>query len=374
MTQWTDKLAQLIAVRSTADRPAELHKALDLVIAEAGPGFTVRRFESNGKPSALLHPPGAADDLQVILNAHLDVVPAPDEQFVARRDGDRLHGRGAHDMKAAALVMTGVFREVARSLPYGMGLQLVTDEEVGGADGTGHQLAEGVRAGFVVIGEQSDLRVVTESKGICHARLTTTGRAAHAAYPWLGENAVLKLTKAIQSVLVRYPVPAAEEWTTTVNVARIETPNRAYNQVPAAAEAWLDIRYPPTDPDFAGRTRDEIAAHLGRIAGETAIVDTLGPPHRADPDGPGVVALRAAIRSATDRPGDLLRKHGAADGRYYHERGIDAVIFGPGGDGQHGPAEYVDLTTLRPYHDALVEFTRRWPAAASAPGGSARPG
>ena len=184
----------------------------------------------------------------------------------------------------------------------------------------------------------------------------------------------MKLTKAIQSVLVRYPVPAAEEWTTTVNVARIETPNRAYNQVPAAAEAWLDIRYPPTDPDFAGRTRDEIAAHLGQIAGVTAIVDTLGPPHHADPDGPGVVALRAAIRSATDRPGDLLRKHGAADGRYYHERGIDAVIFGPGGDGQHGPAEYVDLTTLRPYHDALVEFTRRWPAAASAPGGSARPG
>src|SRR3954468_14857901 len=203
-----DRLAELIAVRSTADRPAELRRALDLVIDAAGPGFVVRRFESNGKPSALLPPPGAGGDLRVILNAHLDVVPAPDDQFVPRRDGDRLYGRGAHDMKAAALVLTAVFGEVAAGLPYPIGLQLVTDEEVGGADGTAHQLAQGVRAAFVVIGEQSALRVVTESKGICQARLTTTGRAAHAAYPWLGSNALSGLTAALDRLLARYPVPA----------------------------------------------------------------------------------------------------------------------------------------------------------------------
>ncbi|MCU7727367.1 M20/M25/M40 family metallo-hydrolase [Actinoplanes sp. KI2] len=353
-TSMIDRLAELIAIRSTADRPAELRRALDLVIAEAGTGFVVRRFESNGKPSALLTPAGAGP-LRVILNAHLDVVPAADEQFVPRRDGDRLYGRGAHDMKAAALVLTAVFREAAATLPYPIGLQLVTDEEVGGADGTGHQLAQGVRAGFVVIGEQSALRVVTESKGICQARLTTTGRAAHAAYPWLGSNALLTLHTAISRLLARHPVPAAEDWVTTVNVARITTPNQAYNQVPAAAEAWLDIRFPPTDPDFAGRDRAEIAAHLSGITGVPAVVDALGPPHHADPDGPGVRALREAIR-ATGHPADLLRKHGAADGRYYHALGIDAVIFGPSGDGQHGPAEYVDLRSLRPYRDALRGF------------------
>jgi succinyl-diaminopimelate desuccinylase len=369
MTLWT-RLEELIAIRSTADRPDELRRALEFVIGEAGPGFGVRRFESNGKPSALLTAPGREEDLEVILNAHLDVVPAPDGQFVPRRDGDRLYGRGAHDMKAAALVMTSVFREVAAELPYAIGLQLVTDEEVGGSDGTGHQLAHGVRARFVVIGEQSGLKVVTESKGICHARLTTGGRAAHAAYPWLGDNALLRLTAGIEKVLRRHPVPATEAWTTTVNVARIDTPNRAYNQVPAAAEAWLDIRYPPTDPDFAGRTPEQVATHLSEISGLTATVDALGPPHRADPAGPGVQALRAAARSA-GYPGELLRKHGAADGRYYHALGIDAVIFGPGGDGQHGPDEYVDLTTLAPYRDALAEFLRtvsRWPAGASGPG------
>src|SRR3954468_20592693 len=100
-----DRLAELIAIRSTAARPAELRRALARVVEAAGPGLVVRRFESNGKPSALLTSPGAAD-LKVILNAHLDVVPGPDGQFVPRRDGDRLYGRGAHDMKAAALVLT----------------------------------------------------------------------------------------------------------------------------------------------------------------------------------------------------------------------------------------------------------------------------
>ncbi|GAA2610260.1 M20 family metallopeptidase [Paractinoplanes durhamensis] len=351
----TDRIAALIAIESTADRPAELRNALDLVLAEAGPGWTVREFTSNGKPSALLHPPGRPGEFRVILNAHLDVVPAPPEQFVPRRDGDRLYGRGAHDMKAAALVLTGVFRELAADLPYPIALQLVTDEEVGGADGTGHQLAEGVRGDFVIIGEQSGLRVVTESKGICHARLTTTGRAAHAAYPWLGRNALLTLTDAVTRVLAAYPVPVSEAWTTTVNLARLDTPNRAYNQVPAEATAWLDIRYPPSDPDFAGRTAEEVATHLTKVAGVEAHVDALGPPHHADPAGPGVRALRDAIR-ATGHPASLLRKHGAADGRYYHALGIDAVIFGPGGDGQHGPDEFVDLPTLRPYHDALVAF------------------
>ena len=114
MCNMVTRLAELIAIRSTADRPDELRRALDLVVAEAGPGWTVRRFVANGKPSALLHPPGAADGpFRVVLNAHLDVVPGADEQFEARRDGDRLYGRGAQDMKAAALVLTGVFRELA---------------------------------------------------------------------------------------------------------------------------------------------------------------------------------------------------------------------------------------------------------------------
>jgi succinyl-diaminopimelate desuccinylase len=342
-----DNAAELIAIPSTADRPDDLRRALDYVIGTVGPGVTVERFSSNGKPSALLYTAPARPDFRVILNAHLDVVPGTPDQFRPTRKGERLYGRGAQDMKVAALVLAEVFRELAPVLPYSLGLQLVTDEEVGGYDGTAHQLADGVTAGFVVIGEQSGLRVVTESKGLLQARLVAEGTAAHAAYPWLGDNALRTLTAAVDRLLERYPVPATEQWTTTVNVARIATTNAAVNQVPADATAWLDIRFPPEDAALHRRGREEITADLQALTGVRVVIDALAPPHHADPDCAEVKLLRR---------GELLRKHGAADGRFYSERGINAVIFGPGGDGQHGPQEYVDIATIRPYHRALVTF------------------
>jgi len=347
------RAAELIAVPSTADRPEELRRALELVLDVVGPGFAVERFCSRGKPSALVHVPGPRPAFRVLLNAHLDVVPA--DRYAARREGDRLYGRGAQDMKVAALIMADVFRSLARTLPYPLGLQLVTDEEVGGHDGTAHQLAAGVTARFVVIGEQSGLRVVTDSKGILQVRLHATGIAAHAAYPWLGDNALLTLAGAVDAVLRRWPVPSHEQWRTTVNVARIETTNRAVNQVPAEATAWLDIRFPAEDTDFTGRSPGEIVALLHAVSGVEVVVDSLGAPHHADPESAEVALLQAAART-TGYSGELLRKHGAAHGRFYSARGIDAVIFGPGGDGQHGRQEYADLRTVQPYRQALVSF------------------
>jgi succinyl-diaminopimelate desuccinylase len=334
----------LIAIRSTADRPADLHRALELALTVAGPGFTVRRFESNGKPSALVHPAGSPGPFRVILNAHLDVVPGEPEQFRPRRDGDRLYGRGAQDMKLAAVVLATVFREVAPGLPVPVALQLVTDEEVGGFDGTAHQIAAGVRGDFVLIGEQSGLRVVTECKGIARIRMAATGRAAHGAYPWLGDNALTKVVEAAGRVTRRYPVPDSEAWTTTVNLGRIDTTGTAVNQVPAAATAWLDVRFPPEDPI------DGILATLRDVAGcdVRLHLDSVGAPVRVDPARREVELLRG--------DGELLRKHGAADSRFYAERGVDAVIFGPGGDGQHGPDEYADLRTVVPYRNALIRF------------------
>jgi acetylornithine deacetylase/succinyl-diaminopimelate desuccinylase-like protein len=58
-------------------------------------------------------------------------------------------------MKLSDLLAAQVFREQAARLPYPVALQLVTDEEAGGRDGTRHQLEHGVRADFVIAGETS---------------------------------------------------------------------------------------------------------------------------------------------------------------------------------------------------------------------------
>lgn len=348
---------ELLAVPSTSDRPDDLDRALGMVLDFAGPGFRVERFESGGKPSALIYRDGRRPPFRVILNAHLDVVPAAPEQFRPRRDGARLYARGAQDMKISALVMAQVFRELAGQLRYPLALQLVTDEETGGYNGTLHQLEQGVSGEFVIIGEHSGLDIVTESKGIIAATLRSAGRGGHGAYPWLGDNALVKLQRSVDKVLAAYPVPAAEAWRTTVNLARIQTPNTARNQIPAAAEAWLDIRFPPQDTDLNGKTTQQVAAYLAGFCepGVTAEVDHADPPHHAAQDSPDVRGLQAAARDQGYRAG-FLRKHGAGDARFYYQRGIAAVAFGIGGDGQHGPSEYADTTTIVPYRQALTAF------------------
>lgn len=349
---------RLLAIESTAAHPDALPAALDLVLDLLGPGFTVERFVSGGRPSALVYRPVPhRPTFRVLLNAHLDVVPGTPDQFVPRRVGDRLYARGAQDMKVTALALALAFRELADTVPYPLGLQLVTDEELGGYHGTAHQVARGVRAGFAIVGEYSGLELVTESKGIADVTLTAIGQAAHGAYPWLGDNALLRLLRALDRLLAAYPPPAEPVWRSTVNLAAIETDNTAINQVPARAQARLDIRYPPEDARFAGRDPDEVVAALAELVGPDVAVrlDRFDPPHHADERRAEVRALRDAVR-AEGYPGGFLRKHGAADSRHLAAVGIPAVAFGIGGDGQHGPAEYADLVTLRPYRRALRRF------------------
>jgi succinyl-diaminopimelate desuccinylase len=142
-----------------------------------------------------------------------------------------------------------------------------------------------------------------------------------------------------------------------VNLARIETPNEAGNQIPDHAEAWLDIRFPPGDTDFTGRSTEEVAAYLARFceAGVIPVVERSDPPHHADQSRPEVRLLRRAAQEA-GYPANFLRKHGAADGRFYYQRGTDAVIFGIAGGGLHGDDEHADITSIAPYHQALTQF------------------
>jgi succinyl-diaminopimelate desuccinylase len=353
----------LLAIPSTADRPHELVRALDYVVDFArGPGIRVERFESQGKQSALLYSdrfgPGRPS-FPVIFNAHLDVVPAPDDMFVPRIDGDRIHARGAQDMKISGLALATVFREQAATLPFPIALQLVTDEELGGRNGTKVQVDDGVTGEFVIIGEHSGLDIVADSKGVLQATLHATGLAGHGAYPWLGQNALLRLVGTVNRLMAVYPPVAEAAWRTTVNVAKISTPNHAFNQIPASAEGWLDIRFPMEDAHLAGATTGQAADYLATFCeqGVTVSVEHIDPPHHADHDALPIKLLRDAAQSQ-GYGGEFLYKHGAGDGRFYSVHQIPAVSFGVAGAGQHGPDEFADVTTIAPYRRALTHFLR----------------
>jgi succinyl-diaminopimelate desuccinylase len=352
-----DTAEELLAVPSSAAEPEQLQRAIDLVIDFVGPGFALERFQSDGVPSALLYrPAGGRPPFRLILNAHLDVVPAEPEQFRPRREGGRLYARGAQDMKVSGLVQALVFREQAQTLGYPLALQLVADEEVGGRNGTLHQLEQGVTGEFVVVGEYSGLDIGSDAKGLLHIKLQATGLSAHGAYPWLGDNAMAALVRTVSRLLDKYPSPVEEAWHTTVNVAHIGTPNRTFNRIPDRAEAWLDIRFPSDDRELTGEPLTYLRSFCE--PGVTVELDQYDPPQHTDPDRPEVTALRRAAEGQGHRPA-LLHRHGTGDGGFYTSRGIPAVEFGIGGSGQHGPHEFAVIATIEPYYRALTDFVRR---------------
>ncbi|MGH7870545.1 MAG: M20 family metallopeptidase, partial [Candidatus Dormibacteraceae bacterium] len=263
-----EQTKRLITIPSTTDNPAALRRAVDFVadIAGSSPNVTIERFESGGKPSFLAYRgklrPAKFD---LLLNAHVDVVPGCPEQFEAFEANGKLYGRGALDMKGTAMALTDGFCELVDVVPYQLGLQLVSDEEIGGYNGAGFQIKQGVRAKFVLIGEYGTHRhaIYPAARGICWVEVAFPGRRTHGGHLWRGSNAVVRASNFIRAVLKHYPIPEEESWVTTASISSLNTPNQTYNQVPDRATLKVDFRFIPNDPAF--RNHDSFRAFIAGI-------------------------------------------------------------------------------------------------------------
>lgn len=356
-TQPSKLLLELLAIESVESIPSNLHKVIDVAAAyiEAR-GYTVERFESAGKPSMLAYyGKKRPKRFKVLFNGHLDVVPAKKNQFKPIVKGDKLYARGAHDMKAGAACMIEVFCEKAATLKYPLGIQLVTDEEIGGFDGTGYQRRKKVETEYFIAGESTGFAVNTDAKGICWVKLHVQGASAHGAYPWRGVNALHALTESVEKIMRQYPVPKKEVWRTCVNLARIETDNTAFNKIPDAATAHLDIRYTADDVHF--KNEKSATAFLKRLVGPRVRIEYVhwGPAHHTPAQAPLVLDLVDALQQHTKvHPHE--KSHGASDARFYSDAKTQAVCFGPHGDGLHTDEEWVSIQSLSTFMAILRAY------------------
>src|SRR3989338_8927162 len=231
---------ELISIKSTPNNLKALEKSLEIAVSKLT-GYAIERFENKGIKSVLVsNSKKRPKRFKIILNGHLDVIPGKDYQYVPKIIRDRLYGVGAMDMKANAACLITVFKEVAKKVKYPLGLQLVTDEETGGFNGTKYQIDKGVRADFVIAGETTNFKIVNKAKGILWIKISTTGKTAHGAYPWNGINAVWKMIKFLNQLEKKYPIPDQQTWVTTVNLSRIVTGNQTFNKIPDDCEVCLN--------------------------------------------------------------------------------------------------------------------------------------
>ena len=347
----------LIEFHTTADDHLALKSCAHfLTNFFSGIPFSVQQMEHKGIPSLVFTAKGVKKP-KVFLNAHFDVVGSDGDHFKPSVDKGRLYGRGSYDMKAALAVMCCLMRDLAKKNPIedNVGLMLVGDEETGGFNGSKYLLEQGYKPQCVVIGEPTNLDIEYRAKGVLWLKISSQGRSAHSAYPWKGDNAIVKLLDVLAKVRKAFPIPKEEAWTTTCNIGKISGGDVA-NKVPDHAEAILDLRYvPEEDPK-------ECYEHVRRL-GEDFELEVLAeePPVVADPKDVYAQKLKSAAETVLGREVRFVSGHGASDGRFFAAQGVSALVMGPIGGGQHARDEWVNVDSLGRYYEILEKFIQNLP-------------
>ncbi len=301
---------------------------------------------------------GPATAPTVVLEGHIDVVPAHADQFEPRLEGDRLYGRGAYDMKGALAAMMIVTAAMCDQEKVRVRLGVVGDEESeeGEERGCDHLVDSGFTGDFAITGEPTDLHIGVEAKGVLALRLEVGGRAAHGATPWLGDNAVLNAIDVFRSI---ESLPFARHSSElfdrpSINLGRIWGGD-ALNKVPDRCVIDVDIRYLPGQDPAA--ILDEVRA---LPVGEATSLRPR-PPATVDRDSPFVRALRDSAAAHHHGEPTSVGRDGASDAVSFLRVGVPAVEFGPVGAGHHGPEEWVSISSLQVYQQALESFLRAIP-------------
>lgn len=173
----------------------------------------------------------------VTLSTHLDTVPP---YFPPRLDGDRLYGRGSCDAKGIAAAMMVAADNLAAANEQRVDLLLVVGEEKG-SDGARAANRLTPTSRFLVNGEPTESKLASGAKGSQRVMVRTRGRAAHSAYPHLGQSAIEPLLALLPTVHQLDMPDDPVLGKTTVNIGVIHGGTEA-NIIPENAEAELMFR------------------------------------------------------------------------------------------------------------------------------------
>ena len=230
------------------------------VFPDFSPGHSYRN-----RPNLVATLKGAGNGRSLILNGHVDTMPAGDRAKWTHdpwggeiADGE-MYGLGVCDMKAgvAAMILATRFLCEAGFPPQGdVMIQSVVDEE-GGGNGTLGCVVEGYKADAAIVTEPTRLHVQPASRGVLLLEVDVEGRATHACLKWGGVNAIEKGVKIIQGMIELerlwlatrrnplYPPP-------TITIGQING-GLAGSQVPGECVLKFDVKYLPVEMDRDGR-------------------------------------------------------------------------------------------------------------------------
>jgi acetylornithine deacetylase len=341
----------------------------------------------------------------MMLNGHVDVVPAGDEDdwpqppwSGAVIDG-RLWGRGSSDMKGGLVAGIGALKALQRAGLAHAGeiiFESVTDEEVGGP-GTRSAIERGYRADAVIVLEPTSGQLCPVEGGLEWLDLKVSGVAGHSAQRYrsihaggqgTAVNAIEKAAR-ILAAIQEYERhrgntavhPLMPRGITTINPGMIAggsggeldgmpRTTLAYSNMSDFCVIGLSLKYLPTERG------DEVRAEFEEYIAAVAATDpwlrdhpptiewgrhgVSMPPAETKPDHPFLRVIESASRDVTGEA-NWTGFEAKTDLCWLVEAGIPGLIYGPGAiDQAHGASEYIELDELRTATTVVALTIARW--------------
>jgi len=294
---------------------------------------------------------------RVLLLGHLDTVVHHDAHRPLAREGDRLTGSGAVDMKGGVALALALMRELAErpQLYAEAAVLLVNDEEWR----TAPFVHSGLFAHFDAClcfeagqraagGEEA---VIVKRKAAATLRIEAYGRSSHSgSAPEQGRSALLALAAAAQSVADHSDPGGPDRLTAVPTILRS---GDAFNVVPAQGELLCDLRadrLAAFDPVL-----DALPAEHDEVRLECTMV-------RAWPGMDARAATSDLLAEAGERLGRPIvasERGGASDASHLAAGGIALTIdgLGPRGGGAHTPGEWVSAESIHSRAEVALAVT-----------------
>jgi acetylornithine deacetylase len=308
--------------------------------------------QTPGRPSVLVRARGTGGGRTLLLCGHVDTVGV--EGMAAphrpRIDGDRLHGRGAYDMKAGVAAALVACREAAaRGLAGDVVVAAVADEEH--ASLGVQEALRAVEADAAIVTEPTELEVAVAHKGFVWMDVEVAGQAAHGSRPHLGVDAIVKAGPVLTAI-GRLDAALAERTHPLLGRGSIHASviegGAEMSSYPARCVIGLERRTLPGET--AAAVESELAELLdgcraadGELVAEQRTL-LVREPFEADAGSELVGVVRGAAADALGSTPPLGGASYWADAAFIAAAGIETVMFGPGGAGAHAIDEWASLS------------------------------
>ncbi len=332
------------------------------------PGLEAPRTEAWGLVGSWGNPAGKT----LILNGHIDIVPAGDlnqwqagDPFSGEIREGKLFGRGACDMKGGLvcnLFAVKAIQAAGLKLKGRVLVQSVIGEEDGGL-GTFSTLLRGYRGDAAIITEPTELDIIPACAGALTFRLTLTGLSSHASTRLEGVSAIEKfwlIWKALvkleaernqpgNPLMSRYILPYP------LSIGTLQSGNWP-SSVPdqLSAEGRLGVAL-GEDPQTARRELEEAIAQVCRedewLQHHPVVIDWFGGQFASGQTPSEHPLVKLVSDTHQKLYGNVPAVHGAPYGSDLRLMtglgGIPTLHYGPGSVIQaHAPNEYVPVSDM----------------------------